>query len=195
MLGFDKNTLAVTAVLNLTPNGGLGGLWGAGAIPTVDTNGNIYVMTGNGAFDGYNNNGAAAGLNSLGFPVNGDYGDSVVKIAADTTTSVGNQNINGWGLRVLDYFAPFNNQALSAGDTDLGSGGCLLLPDSAGSVAHPHLLVGSGKQGNIYLIDRDSMGKFTATTDNVVQSQVAIGESFDTPAFFNGVLYYCRRAR
>ena len=103
---------------------------------------------------------------------------------------MGNQNINGWGLRVMDYFAPFNNQTLSTDDTDLGSGGCVLLPDSAGSVAHPHLLVGAGKQGNIYLIDRDAMGKFTPTTDNVVQSQQAIGSSFDTPAFFNGVLYY-----
>jgi hypothetical protein len=190
LLGFDKNTLAVTAVLNLTPNGGLGGIWGGGGKPAVDSNGYFYVMTGNGAFDGYNNNGVAAGLDSLGFPVNGDYGDSVVKISTDTTTSPGNQNKNGWGLRVVDYFAPFNNQSLDVSDSDLGSGECTILPDSAGSAAHPHLLVGAGKQGNIYLIDRDSMGKFTATTDNVVQSQSAIGESFDTPAFFNGRLYY-----
>ena len=190
LLGFDKNTLAMTAVMNLTPNGGLGGIWGGGAVPSVDENGYIYVMTGNGSFDGFNNGGVAAGLNSLGFPVNGDYGDSFVKISVDTTTSSGNQNQNGWGLRVVDYFSPFNNQALDAADTDLGSGGCTILPDSAGSVGHPHLMVGSGKQGNIYLVDRDNMGKFNATTDNVVQSQVAIGSCFSTPAFFNGVLYY-----
>ncbi len=190
MLGFDKGTLAPTAVLNLTPNLGLGGIWGAGAIPVVDGSGNFFLMTGNGGFDGYKNGNAAGGLDVNGFPVNGDYGDCFVKVSLDTTTSVGNQNINGWGLRVMDYFAPFNNQTLSTDDTDLGSGGCLLLPDSAGSEAHPHLLVGAGKQGNIYLVDRDSMGKFTPTTDNVVQSQQAIGSSFDTPAFFNGVLYY-----
>ena len=199
MLGFNKSTLAIDAVLNLTPNGGLGGIWGGGAVPVVDSNGYIYVMTGNGTFDGYNNGGVTAGLNSLGFPVNGDYGESTVKIAVDPTTSVGNQNINGWGLRVYDYFTPFNNQALTSADTDLGSGGCILLPPSAGSSAHPNLLVGCGKQGNIYLIDCTTstgsatytMGKYNATTDNVVQSQVAISECFDTPAFFNGTLYYC----
>jgi hypothetical protein len=190
LIGFNKQTLAITQVLNLTPNLGLGGLWAGGGIPVVDAYGYIYVVTGNGGFDGYNNNGVTAGLNSLGMPVNGDYGDCIVKIAPDPTTSVGNQNINGWGLRVVDYFSPFNNAALDAADTDLGSGGCLLLPDSAGSAAHPHLLVDSGKGGHIYLVDRDSMGKFSATTDNVVQSQQILGECFSTPAFFNGLLYY-----
>ena len=190
LIGFDKNTLAINGVLNLTPNGGLGGIWGGGAVPVVDSNGYIYLMTGNGTFDGYNNGGATAGLDSLGFPVNGNYGESVVKIAPDATTSVGNQNKNGWGMRVYDYFTPFNNQALTAADTDLGSGGCVLLPPSAGNAAHPQLLVGAGKQGNIYLMDCAAMGKFNATTDNVVQSQVALNACFDTPAFFNGVLYY-----
>ena len=189
VLGFDKNTLAVTAVCNLTPNGGLGGIWSSGGCPVVDASGNIYVMTGNGTFDGNNTGGTVTGLNAQQMPVNGDYGDCFVKLTTDSTTSPGNQNINGWGLKVADYFAPFNNQSLSNNDSDLGSGGCALLPDSAGSTAHPRLLVGAGKQGNIYLVDRDSMGKYS-TTDNVVQSQVAIGECFDTPAFFNGVLYY-----
>lgn len=189
LLGFDKSTLAVNAVCNLTPNGGLGGIWSSGGGPVVDANGYIYVMTGNGTFDGNNSSGVVTGLNAQNMPMNGDYGDSFVKLATDSTTSANNQNINGWGLKVVDYFAPFNNQTLSNNDTDLGSGGCTLLPDSAGSTVHPHLMVGAGKQGNIYLVDRDSMGKY-GLTDNVVQSQVAIGGSFGTPAFFNGVLYY-----
>jgi lysophospholipase L1-like esterase len=190
LLGFDKNALGITSVFNFTPNLGLGGLWGAGASPAIDSNGYFYAMTGNGGFDGNNTGGTVTGLNSSGFPTNGDYGDCVVKLALDPTTSAGNQNINGWGMKVVDYFAPFNNQALNNADTDLGAGGCTLLPTSAGSSTHPNLLVASGKQGNVYLIDTANLGKFGATTDNVVQSQVAIGECFSTPAFFNGVLYY-----
>ena len=189
LIGFDKGTLAINGVLNLTPNGGLGGIWNSGGGPTVDSSGNIYVMTGNGTFDGDNSGGTVTGLNGQNMPQNADYGDSIVKIATDPTTSAANQNVNGWGLKVLDYFAPFNNQPLSSADSDLGAGGITILPDSAGSTAHPHLLVGAGKQGEVYLVDRDAMGEYS-TSDNVVQSQQAIGGSFDTPAFFNGVLYY-----
>ena len=190
LLAYNAATLTITGALNTTPNAGLGGFWGGGAAPVIDSNGYIYLTTGNGQFDGYSNNGSTAGLNSSGFPVNGDYGDSFLKIAVDSTTSPGNQNINGWGLKVVDYFSPYNSAALDNTDTDLGSGGIVLLPPSAGSSAHPNLLVGAGKQGNVYLVDTANMGKFSATTDNVVQEQVAIGESFTTPCFFNGVLYY-----
>ncbi|MEI7910168.1 MAG: fibronectin type III domain-containing protein [Verrucomicrobiota bacterium] len=191
VLGYDKATLALASVLNLTPNGGLGGVWQAGGNMTMDAAGSFYLETGNGTFDGYNNAGAAAGLDASGFPVNGNYGDCFVKIQLDATTTQSSQNKNGWGMKVVDYFSPFNNQALSSADTDLGSGGCVVLPDSAGSLAHPHLLVGAGKEGKIYLIDTASMGKFNATTDVVVQTQGgAINGSYSTPAFFNGVLYW-----
>ncbi len=190
LLAYSTSNLALVGVLNTTPNAGLGGIWGGGGAPVIDSNGYIYVATGNGLFDGYNKSGATAGLNSLGFPVNGDYGDSFIKIAVDPTTSVGNQNINGWGLTVVDYFSPFNSASLDNSDTDLGSGGLILLPPAAGSSAHPNLLIGAGKQGNVYLVDTANMGKFSATTDNVVQEQVVIGECFTTPCFFNGVLYY-----
>jgi hypothetical protein len=190
VLGFDKNSLAVTAVLNLTPNGILGGIWQSGGIPALDSSGNLYIMTGNGAFDGSSSNGVTTGLDGNGFPVNGNYGDCIVKISPDSSTSVANQNINGWGLKVADYFSPFENLNLDQGDVDLGAGACMLLPDSAGSSAHPHLLVGTGKEGQIYLVDRDGMGGFSPTTDNVVQFNATMGPAFDTPAFFNGVLYY-----
>ncbi len=189
LLAYDEGTLMLKGVFNSTPNLGLGGFWGGGAAPAIDSNGFIYLMTGNGGFDGFSNNGVTAGLDANGFPVSGNYGDAFLKIAVDPTTSVGNQNTNGWGLKVVDYFAPFNNASLSSSDTDLGSGGVTILPNSAGNSAHPHLLVGAGKQGNLYLIDRDNMGKYSATTDNVVQSQTAVNESFNTESFFNGVLY------
>ncbi len=190
LLAYDTSSLTLKAVLNTTPNGGLGGFWTGGAAPAVDANGNIFIMSGNGAFDGSNSGGTVTGLDSLGFPSNGDYGDCFLKIAADTTTSVGSQGKNGWGMRIIDYFSPYNNASLNSADTDVGSGGITLLPDSAGSSAHPHLMVGAGKQGNLYLVDRDSLGKFSATTDNVVQSQQSLGECFSTGSFFNGMLYY-----
>src|SRR5262249_47276624 len=79
------------------------------------------------------------------------------------------QNANGWGLKVVDYFTPFNQQALAAADADLGSGAPLVLPGSAGTLSHPNLLVGGGKDGTVYLIDRNNMGKFDPTKDHVLQ--------------------------
>jgi hypothetical protein len=186
ILGYSASTLAPTAVFNATPNGSNGGIWQSGTALAADANGNLYFETGNGTFE--------TTLNSSGFPVNGDFGDSFVKIAVDTTSTAANQNgnLNGWGLKAVDYFTPFNQQNLNNGDVDLGSGGPFLLPDSAGSTAHPHLLVGSGKEGRIYLIDRDNMGHFSSTTDHVVQElpAVTISGSFGTGAYFNGQIYY-----
>ncbi|HZY89215.1 MAG TPA: hypothetical protein VFE78_30610, partial [Gemmataceae bacterium] len=161
VLGYSASTLAPTAVFNTTPNGSEGGIWQGGAAIAVDSSGKLYLETGNGTFD--------TTLNSSGFPVNGDFGDSFVKLAVDSSSSASNQNgnLNGWGLKAVDYFTPFNQQNLDNGDVDLGSGGPFLLPGSAGSTAHPHLLVGSGKEGRIYLIDRDNMGHFDPNTDHV----------------------------
>jgi len=94
----------------------------------------------------------------------------------------------------VDYFSPYNNHVLDSGDLDLGSGGPTLLPDygqpdSPGTSTHPKLLVGGGKAGTIYLIDRDNMGKF-GVTDNTVQDCVAaVSSTFSVPAYFNGTLY------
>jgi fibronectin type 3 domain-containing protein len=190
VLGFNATTLAPTAVFNTTPNGGLGGIWQAGGRVAVDfdTLGNyfLYFETGNGTFD--------TTLNPpvTGFPMNGDYGDSFVKLAVDPNSNQNNQNQNGWGLKVVDYFTPFDEANLNNGDLDLGSGAPMVLPDSVGSTAHPHLLVGAGKEGRIYLIDRDHMGHFDPATDHVVQetNNTVISGSFDTPAYFNGQIYY-----
>ena len=191
LLSYDKTTLALTGALNTTPNGGLGGIWQGGGIPAVDAAGSFYFETGNGSFT----SSTATGT----FPVNGNYGDCFVKVSLDATTTPASQNINGWGLKVADYFSPFNNAALDSVDRDLGSGGCLVLPDSAGNATFPHLLIGAGKEGKIYLINRDNMGKYDSATDHVIQTQAYSGSvphmglnggSFGTPAFFNGTLYY-----
>jgi hypothetical protein len=184
VLSYNASTLALNGVFNTTPNGSEGAIWQSGGRLAVDASGNLYFETGNGTFD--------TTFNSSGMPVNGDYGDSFVKIAVDPTTSPTNQNINGWGLKAVDYFTPFDQANLNNGDLDLGSGGPLLLPDSVGSTAHPQLMVGAGKEGRIYLIDRNNMGHFSSTTDHVVQetNNTTITGSFDTPAYFNGAIYY-----
>jgi len=191
VLGFSASTLKPTAVFNTTPNGGLGGIWQGGDRITVDSQGYLYLETGNGTFD--------TTLNANGFPANGDYGDSFIKLAVDRHSSAGHQNgnLNGWGLKVVDYFTPYNQNDLNNGDVDLGSGGPVLLPASAGSRAHPHLLVGSGKEGRIYLIDRDNMGKFNPNPVNNLDTNIVqelppgtIAGSFGTAAYFNGQIYY-----
>jgi hypothetical protein len=96
-------------------------------------------------------------------------------------------------LQVLDYFAMFNEVAESNSDLDLGSGGEMLLPDladSSGSVRH--LMVGAGKDGNIYVVDRDAMGRFNSSSNKNYQtlSGALPGGIWSTPAYFNGTVYY-----
>jgi PA14 domain/Chitobiase/beta-hexosaminidase C-terminal domain len=165
LIGCNAQTLAIANVFNTTPNGSDGGIWQSGGGPACDTNGNIFVMTGNGTFDG---------------PSLGDYGDSFLKLS---TTN---------GLQLADYFTPFDQATLNVNDTDLGSGGPMLLPDSVGSTAHPHLLAGCGKKGTIYLLDRDNLGHYNSTNDNQIVQElpVAVGGTWSMPAYFNNTIYF-----
>jgi hypothetical protein len=164
LIGFNAHTMLLSNVFNTTPNGGLGGIWQAGGGPATDTNGNIYVMTGNGTFDG---------------TTNGDYGDTFIKLS---TTN---------GLAVNDYFTPTNQAELAAKDLDLGSGGPLVLPNEAGgTTTNQHLLVGAGKQGTVYLLRRDVMGKYSAGNNTKETLTNAVGHCFDTPAYFNKTIYF-----
>jgi fibronectin type 3 domain-containing protein len=206
ILGYSESTLALTAVFNVNPNGSDDGIWQSGgtlAYETVNGGTYLYFETGNGSFDTTLT--PSPFNSSLMIPSQGDYGDSFVKVEIDGSTPAPGSleaanNMNGWGMHVADYFTPMNEGNLSNGDTDLGSGAPLLLPASAGSAAHPHLMVGAGKEGRIYLLDRDAMGGYHGDaagdgnfgTDNVVQESAtgAINGSLDTPTFFNGALYY-----
>jgi autotransporter-associated beta strand protein len=179
VLGFNPTTLQLVSVLNDTPNllstpasstADEGGIWQSGAGLASDGT-NLFLLVGNGDFD--------AAL--------GDYGDSVLKLATDSSTQA-NPNINGYGLKVADYFTPNNQLALSNADEDLGSGGGMVLPDQPG--AHPHEFIGSGKQGVVYVINRDNMGQYNSSTDNVIQ-EVSLGHgNWDSPAYFNETVYY-----
>lgn len=177
LLGFDAATLQqltnrifVTTPNSTTadwgPNAGEGGIWMGGNGPLVDAQTNLFFEVANGPFNA-NTNGT-------------EYGDSFMKLS---TTN---------GLAVADYFTPFNQASLAAADSDLGSGGPVLLPEEVGSTNHPHLIVGAGKGGTIYLVDRDNMGHFNAGNDSqIVQSMPgAIMASFATPAYFNKTIYY-----
>ena len=175
VVAYSESTLAQTAVLNIAAdsNGGPS-IWMSGSGLAADTSGNIYLLSANGDFD--------TTLNSSGLPQYGDYGNSFVKLSTA-----------GGGLTVADFFAPFNEVAESAADEDLGSGGVMLLPDltdSGGTVRH--LMVGAGKDGNLYVINRDSMGKFSPSGDADWQELDGVfgGGVFSTPAYFNGTIYY-----
>jgi hypothetical protein len=192
ILRYNTTTLALTGVFNGTPNGDGGGIWQSGGALAVDPDGFIYCITGNGTFDGdVGPDGETIGLDPEGFPVNANYGDCYLKLGPDASSTQAAQNSNGWGLKVEDYFAPYNNQILGDSDGDLGSGGPVILPDAVGNATHPRLLVGCGKSGTIYLVDRDGMGKFDPHTDHVVQSLgSALSGCHSTPAYHNGRIYY-----
>jgi hypothetical protein len=175
MMGYSETTLAQTSVLNIGPNSGSGpAIWMSGGGPGADSSGNIYLLSANGAFE--------TTLDTNGFPNKQDYGNSFLKLAATSTT-----------LTVADYFTMSDEMAESAADQDLGSGGELILPDLTDSTnTVRHLVVGAGKDGNIYLVNRDSMGKYSASANNIWQtlSGVLPGGIWSTPAYFNGTLYY-----
>ncbi|HET6881661.1 MAG TPA: DUF4214 domain-containing protein [Pirellulales bacterium] len=183
VLAVNARTMSLWGAMCLTPNGDLGDVWQDGNAVTVDAQGNMYVVSGNGTFD--------STLNSAGFPVNGDYGDSIVKFTFDPSSSPTHQNVNGYGLKVVDYFTPSNEQFLDDQDLDLGSGGIVLLPASAGTAATPDMLIQGGKQGTLYLMNSDNMPGFNPSGDQIAQeANGPFGMMFSTPAYFNGKMYY-----
>jgi hypothetical protein len=173
IIAYNQNTLAQTSVLDITPNGGEAAIWQAGGGLPADSAGNIYLLAGNGTWD--------TSVNSNGFPTKNDFGNGFLKLS------------NSNGLQVADFFEPFNTVSESNGDTDLGSGGAMVLPDMIdASNAVRHLTVGAGKDGNIYLLDRDHMGKFNAANNSNAYQVLAgaLSSVFSVPAYFNGTVYY-----
>lgn len=177
VMAYSESALQQTQLLNLTPNGHEGSIWMSGGGMAADGQGNIYLLDANGTFD--------TALDAHGFPSKGDYGNAMLKLSA-----------NG-KLAVVDYFETYNTESESSEDLDLGAGGALLLPDQtdANGVVH-HLIVGAGKDKNIYLADRDNLGKFNPASNpmdsNIYQeiTGAMAGMVYSTPAYFNGVLYY-----
>jgi hypothetical protein len=172
LFAYSETSLARLAYFNTTPYGGLGGFWSAGAGLAADSSGNLFLVTGNGSFD--TNNPSI------------DYADSILKMAYASGA-----------FTVTDYFTPYNQASLSGGDTDVGSGGVLLLPDQPGTF--PHELVEAGKQGTIYLVNRDVMTTTPAHYCNgcssdpeIVQESTAgrVGGMWSMPAYWNNTVYF-----
>jgi outer membrane protein assembly factor BamB len=177
VMAYSESTLQQSAILNLTPNGSDGSIWMAGNGLAADAQANIYFLDANGTLD--------SSFDSNGFPAQHDYGNAIVKLSTA-----------GGTLAVADYFEPYNTVDESNADIDLGSGGAMLLPDmidASGNVRH--LLAGAGKDKNIYVADRDNLGKFnqkSADNSNVYQElpgALANG-AWSSPAYFNGTVYY-----
>jgi hypothetical protein len=175
VMAYSESTLQQTAILNLTPNGSDGSIWMSGNGLAADASGNIFFLDANGTLD--------PAFDSNGFPSMHDYGNAIVKLSTA-----------GGTLSVADYFEPYNTVYESANDIDLGSGGAMLLPDLIdASGTTRHLLVGAGKDTNIYVADRDNMGKFNpADNSNLYQElpgALAHG-AWSSPAYFNNTVYY-----
>lgn len=175
LIGYTASNLQQQAsVFNTSPNGGMGGIWASGGAPAVDSGGNIYVTTGNGVFD----------ANNSTMPDN-DYGDSVLQLAPSSGSTP-----NGENLTLVDWFTPDDQSYLANNDIDLGSGNPVLLPDQTSGPV-PNLLVAIGKQGIVYLINRNDMGNFQPGSNQIVQSFTGSPSGFyGTPAFWQNGLYF-----
>jgi hypothetical protein len=173
VIAYNADTLQQTGALNFVPNGSEGGIWMSGAGPAADSSGNIFITLGNGTFD--------TNLNAGGFPSQGDCGNCFVKI---TSTAP---------LTLLDYFTPAATVSESASDHDFGSGGPLLLPDVQDASGNTrHLAVSGSKDVNLFVIDRDNLGKFNGNTDSMYQEITGafIGGVYSKAAYYNGTVYF-----
>jgi hypothetical protein len=170
LLGYDSQTLALKYVYCTTANGSAGGFWQMGSGLAADSDGNIFLQTGNGTFDNLT-----------------DFGMTVMKLAP-----------NGTSVELVDSYTPDNYVLLNQQDWDLSSSGLLLLPDQPGT--YPHLMIGGGKEGTIYVIDRDDLGGYNPNGNNIVQYIVgAIKGSqpgkqpyagmWNSASYFNGNVY------
>ncbi len=184
----------LTGVLNTSPNDGEAGIWQGGSGLVFEPNGSaFYFLTGNGT-------GGAPTDGSNGLPTDADYNEALVKAQADPTTSPTNQNPNGWGLKIVSSFTPYNVAALDGADSDFGSGAPILLPNpvTINGVA-TNLIVAGGKDGRLFVLNRNNLGGYNATTDAALNDvsngagdltpPVQDAGTLSSPAFFNGNLY------
>jgi hypothetical protein len=163
IMAYDAHTLQQRAVMNTSPDSDQSGIWLSDTGPASDREGNVYVITGNGHFDADSKGGR-------------DYGDTALKL-----TLIGKR------LVVSDYFTPHDQDMINKQDLDLGAGGPVLLPDQRG--AHPHLVLVGGKDGNLFVLDRDRLGKHHDAFDDVVQIVKLKGSLHAAPAYWNEHLY------
>ena len=158
VVGYNASKLSLVSVFNDDPGSGFGGIWMSGGAPAADSSNNLYVITGNGNFDG-----------------NTQFGDSFLRLSP------------GGGMNVTGFFSPNDQASLSSGDLDLGSGGAAILVDQP--TAPNHLLIGGGKEGTMYLLNRDNLGGNTSNDAGAVQAFSVGNGIFSTAAFWQNTLY------
>jgi hypothetical protein len=169
VFSYDATSLIQTGIFNTSAEKGLASIWQTGSGPSADEDGNVYVSTAEGPFTA---------------DVGGqDFGSSVLKLVQGSGT-----------LTLADYFTPFNQAFISQHDLDLSSSGTVVLPDQPGS--NPHLLVATGKQGTVYLLDRDNMGGYNPNGDIQIVQELpsAVGAMFSTPVYWNNTVYFAGNA-
>src|ERR1700722_6452866 len=175
VLGYNASTLAQTGLWNTSPNGKGNGIWSSGSGLAMDASGSAYVATGNG--DDTVTIPAPPPSTSI------DYGDSIVRI-----------NLAN-GIPVpLDYFTPYNQGSLDTSDMDVGSGGVLIPPTQGGPF--PEILIQAGKQGSMYVVNRDKMTNDGShycngcTSDpEIIQTVTGSGGLWSMPSYWNGNVY------
>ncbi len=178
LIGFDLKTLLPipNRIFCTTPDGSEGGIWQSGCGPAVDGDGNLYASTGNGDF-----NGDKEGRN---------WSQTFMKFF--TRQGLSSAKRSAGPDQSFDYFSPYNEKSMSDGDVDIGCGGFILIDVPGNPV--PHLAIGVGKIGLLYVMNRDDLGGFDPKTNHDVQEIEKPGfcEIFTTPVFFNHTLFYNR---
>ncbi len=142
IVAFDVDSFQQKAAWISTPSSFGGGIWQASQGPASDDAGNIYFMTGNGGYT--TANGATTEFNGKT-----DFAEAFVKL---------NYSQNGAGkgtFTLKDWFIPFLDSKRKEKDQDLGSGAPILTPGM-------NMVLGAGKDGVIYVMDRNNMGKVVA---------------------------------
>jgi hypothetical protein len=161
----------VTARWTTRPVGSGAGIWQSGAGLTSDGPGTLMISTGNG--------GAQEG------PISGktppaSLGESIVRLAVQPDGS----------LKPVDFFSPFDAKQLDGWDADFASGGITALNDSYfGTSGVPHLAVAVGKNGYVYLLNRENLGGIgegPSGSDNVVQRIGPYGGVWSRPGVWPG---------
>jgi hypothetical protein len=160
-MAFDPSTLQQIAVFNPTTQaqsidsasgpsdyGGGGAFWQGGAAPAVDGDGNIYLNAADGSFN------ADQGGNN--------YGDSLLKL-----------KLSGNSFQVVDSFTPSNAACIDLHDLELGSGGVALLPTDFTNGRK--LAAAYSKEGRLFLVNTDTLGKFNAGGDNQIPQEFMVG--------------------
>jgi hypothetical protein len=157
-----------TSVFLTTPDGLAGGVWISGGGPSTEGSSTIYLGVANGTFD----------VDQGGH----DYADTEIKFAVGSTTPDGRAP-----LSVADYFTPIDQKYLQDTDSDFGVSSPVILPEKTGP--HPHELVASDKKGELFIIDRDDLGKIGTSSDTSVENIQVPSSLHNNYSYFNGMLY------